>query len=140
MKKLDDIPKTNIFEVPDGYFDRLPMKIQARVETAKETHSLPVWNLAVRYALPIVIVGLALVYFLRPIGHQTEELLANISNEHLIAYLNETDMSVNELLDIANFNESDADSLSQHLNNTLLGDFDPDSYREEFKSALENEL
>jgi hypothetical protein len=140
MKKLDDIPKKNIFEVPDDYFDRLPMKIQARLETPDQTRYIPVWNLAVRYALPIVIVGLVLVYFLRPNAHQTEELLASISNEHLIAYLNETDISVNELLDIANFNESDADSLSQHLNDTLLGDFDPDSYRDEFKSALENEL
>jgi len=136
MRKLDDIPKKNIFEVPDGYFDRLPMKIQARVETARVTHSMPIWNLAVRYALPIVIVGFALVYFFKPKTHQTEELLAEVSNEHLVAYLSESDINVNDLLEIANFNESDADSLSQHLNDTLLGDFDVN----EFKSVLENEL
>jgi len=136
MKKLDDIPKKNIFEVPDGYFDRLPMKIQAKVETHGATRAIPVWNLAVRYALLIVIVGFALVYFFRPKSHQTEELLAEVSNEHLIAYLSESEISLNELLEMANFNESDADSLSQHLNNTLLGDFDV----KEFKSVLENEL
>jgi len=136
MKKLDDIPKKNIFEVPDGYFDRLPMKIQARAEITKETHSIPVWNLAVRYALPIVIVGFALVYFFKPRAHQTEELLAEVSNEHLVAYLSETDINLNDLLEIANFNEFDADSLNQHLHNTLLGDFDVN----EFKSVLENEL
>ncbi len=136
MKKLDDISKKNIFEVTDGYFDRLPLKIQARVETTKQTHTLPVWNLALRYAMPIVIVGFTLVYFLKPKAHETEELLASISNEHLIAYLQESDISESDLLEIANFNETDADSLNQHLNDTLLGDFDVI----EFKSVLENEL
>jgi len=140
MKKLEDIPKKNIFEVPDGYFDRLPMKIQARVETTKEIHSIPVWNFALRYALPVVIAGLALVYYFRPRPNQTEDLLASISNENLIAFLDESDIDESDLLEIANFNESDADSLSQHLNDTLLGDFDPDSYRDEFKGVLENEL
>jgi hypothetical protein len=136
MKKLDDIPKKNIFEVPDGYFDRLPMKIQARVEITKETHSIPVWNLALQYALPIVIVGFALVYYFKPKPDQPEDLLASISNENLIAFLDESDISESDLLEIANFNESDADSLSQHLNDTLLGDFDAS----EFKSVLESEL
>ena len=136
MKKLEDIPKKNIFEVPDGYFDRLPLKIQARVETTKQTHTLPVWNLALRYAMPIVILGFALVYFLKPKAHETEELLASISNEYLVAYLQESDISESDLLEIANFSETDADSLNQHLNDTLLGDFDVI----EFKSVLENEL
>ena len=136
MKKLDDIPKKNIFEVPDGYFDRLPLKIQAKVETATTTHSLAVWNLALRYALPVVIVAVALVYYFKPKSYQTEELLAEISNEHLVAFLSESEINEHELLEIVNFNESDADSLSQHLNNTLLGDFDED----EFKNVLENEL
>ncbi len=89
-----------------------------------------------RYALPVFIVGFALFYFLRPKAHQTEELLAEVSNEHLIAYLSESEINENDLLEIANFNESDADSLSLHLHNTLLGDFDVN----EFKSVLENEL
>jgi hypothetical protein len=140
MKKLDDIPKKNIFEVPDGYFDRLPMKIQAKVETVTDRHSLPVWNLALRYALPLMIVALALVYYFKPAPHRTEELLADVSNEHLVAYLTESDININDLLEIANFNDADADSLSQHMNDTLLGDFDSDSDQDEFKSVLENEL
>jgi len=136
MKKLEDIPKKNIFEVPEGYFDRLPMNIQAKVETAGETHSLPVWNLALRYALPIAIVAIAMVYYFKPTSYQTEELLAEVSNEHLVAYLSESEINEHDLLEIVNFNDSDADSLSQHLNDTLLGDFDVN----EFKGVLENEL
>jgi hypothetical protein len=136
MKKLDDIPKKNIFEAPEGYFDQLPMKVLARIETTKPSRSVPVWNLSVRYAMPVLIVGFALIYFLAPKVQQTEELLASVSNEHLIAYLNESDISVSDLLEIANFNEFDADSLSQHLNNTLIGDLDV----KEFEGVLENEL
>jgi hypothetical protein len=136
MKKLEDIPKKTIFEVPDGYFERLPMKIQAKVEIAAEAHSLPIWNLALRYALPVAIVAVALVYYFKPVSIKTEDLLAEVSNEHLVAYLSESEISEHDLLEIINFNESDADSLSQHLNDTLLGDFDVN----EFKGVLENEL
>jgi len=136
MKKLDEIPKKNIFEVPEGYFDRLPMKIQARVETGRETFSIPLWHIAVRYALPIIVVGFSLFYFFKPESNNVEDLLTSISNEHLMAFLDESDISENDLLEMANFNDSDADSLSQHLNDNLLGDFDVN----EFKSVLENEL
>jgi len=63
-------------------------------------------------------------------------LLAEVSNEHLVAYLSESEINEHDLLEIVNFNDSDADSLSQHLNDTLLGDFDEN----EFKGVLENEL
>lgn len=136
MKKLDEIPKKSIFEVPEGYFDRLPMKIQARLEAPSERPSVSVWNLALRYALPSVIAVFALVYFLRPKSHDPEELLAGISSEHLIAYLNDSDISENDLLEAAHFDEADADSLSLQLNNTLLGDTEGN----EFELVLENEL
>ena len=140
MKKLDEIPKKNIFEVPDGYFDRLPMKIQARLETPSQAQAAPVWNLAFRYALPSVIAVFALIYFFRPKSYEPEELLAGIASEHLIAYLSDTDINESELLEAANFNEADADSLNLQLHNILLGGSDPDSDQSEFERALENEL
>jgi hypothetical protein len=140
MKKLDEIPKKNIFELPDGYFDRLPLQIQARLETPAQTSSVSVWNLALRYALPSVIAVFALVYFFRPKSYEPEELLAGIASEHLIAYLNDSDISESDLLEAAHFDEADADSLSLQLNNVLFGGSNPDSRQDEFESALENEL
>ena len=138
MKKLEDIPKKNIFEVPDGYFDRLPMQIHSKVEGASVAHSYPVWSLVLRFALPVVIAGLALTYYLKPKSFQeTEELLATISNEHLIAYLHETDISENEILDIANFDNVDADSLNLKVQSTYPL---TQSIEKEVKSELENEL
>jgi len=140
MKKLDDIPKKNIFDVPEGYFDRLPMKIQARLEKPEKTQSTAVWSLSLRYALPALVVIFALVYFIQPKSLEPEELLASIPDEHLMAFLDESDISESELLEAANFEAWDADSLSQHLRTPLFGDIDPDRYRDEFKSVLENEL
>ena len=52
MKKLEDIPKQNIFEVPDGYFDKLPSVIQARIAKPEPKF----WQLpAFRYAMPLLI-------------------------------------------------------------------------------------
>ena len=136
MKKLDEIPKKNVFEVPDGYFDRLPMKILARLETPAQTPSISIWNLVFRYALPSVIAVFALVYFLRPKSYEPEDLLAGIASEHLIAYLHDSDINESDLLEAANFDEADADSLNVQLNNILLGD----SEVNEFERVLENEL
>lgn len=136
MKKLDEIPKKNIFEVPDGYFDRLPLQIQARLEKPSPSLANPAWKMAVRYALPALVVIFGLFYFLQPSTQEPEELLAEIASEHLVAYLHDSDLNVSELLEAANFNEADADSLSQLLHNTLIGD----SEVNEFERELENEL
>lgn len=138
MKKLTDIPKKNIFEVPTGYFDRLPMQIQARVDKGSSAHGQPEWNLAFRYALALVIVGLALAYFLVPKSRrETEDLLATVSSEHLIAYLHDTDISEFELLEIADFDNADADSLNSKVQSQLPLGVPAQS---ELKSEVENEL
>ena len=136
--KLDEIPKKNLFEVPDGYFDGLPMQIKARVAENLPARGLPYWNLALRYAVPVVIAGFALAYFLIPKSlKQTEELLATVSSEHLIAYLHETDISENELLEVADFDNADADS----LNFRMQSQFSPSvPIQIEPKHKLENEL
>jgi hypothetical protein len=53
MKKLEDISKKNIFEVPDGYFEKLPGIIQARVAKPEST---PWFVPTLKFALPIVAV------------------------------------------------------------------------------------
>lgn len=139
MKKLDDIPKKNVFDVPEGYFDRLPMRIQSRLESAQPAPATLFWRVSLRYALPVIIAGLALAYFMRPRVNGTEELLASISDEHLVAFLAESDISENDLLEVINFDEKDADSLNQHLSTPLLDD-NSGMDKDEFKRALENEL
>lgn len=138
MKKLDDIPKKNIYEVPDGYFDQLALKIQARTEVITPSRSVSQWRLALRYALPAVIVAAALLFIFRPKAMEdTEQLLASIPTEHLVSYLDESDISEQDLLEIIKFDDTDADSLNVQVQDEyLLNDID----ESEYKSVLENEL
>ncbi len=138
MKKLEDIPNQNIFEVPDGYFDLLPHQIMERVQRKKSFFELPALKLSLRYALPVLILFLGLAYFLTPTTHhRPEEMLSTISTEHLIAYLNETDISLNDLLEVANLDDTDADSLNLKIQLKSLSE---DFSGTEVKNELENEL
>ncbi len=138
MKKLEEISKKNIFEVPDGYFDRLPLKIQAKVESAKpSTSSSPSFALVFRYALPLVLVGIAAYLFWPKPNQSQDDLLASISTESLISFLNETDMSTEDLIEFAKLDETEADSLNAIVNsNFKIEDVDLN----EMQDVLDNEL
>jgi len=99
MKKLEDIPKKEVFNVPEGYFDKLPGVIQARV-AKPQSESSPVWGFALRYALPtVILLVVGIVWFNQT--HQVvdaEQLLSSIETEDLVAYLNDSDITTEELL------------------------------------------
>lgn len=138
MKKLDDIPKKNIFEVPDGYFDQLALKIQGRTEVLSPAKSMSQWSYVLRYALPIVLVAVALVFIFRPkTMENTEQLLASIPSEHLVAFLNESDVNEQDILEAINFDEADVDSLNVQVQGEFL---DNEFEADEYKRVLENEL
>jgi hypothetical protein len=138
MKKLEDIPKRNIFEVPEGYFDRLPLQIQSRIEKeAPNKITLPSFSLSWQYAIPVLAIGFA-AYILWPTSKpEQDSLLASVSTEHLVAYLNETDISTEDLLEETSLNETDADSLNAVINsNYKIEGVDLN----EMQDVLDNEL
>jgi len=138
MKKLEEIPKKNIFEVPDGYFDQLALKIQAKTETISPSKTVSGWTLALRYALPLLLLVIGSIIVLKPKAVQdTEQLLAAIPTEHLVAYLHESEIAEAELLEAINFDDKDVDSLNVHVHNQYATD---DLEMNEIKSVLENEL
>lgn len=113
MKKLENIPKTNIFEAPEGYFDRLPGIIQARVaEKAAQPAGLAWSSLGLRYALPVLLVALGSWFFLRqPSGQSAEDILASIDSTQLIAYLEDSDVTSEDLLENISLDDEDADEI-----------------------------
>ena len=118
MKKLEDIPKKEVFKVPDGYFENLPNTIQSRVASKKgEKAFLPGFTMALRYALPIVVLGVVGYLWLGPKPEQqtTESILATIETQDLVAYLNETDLTTEELLESVELDASDVDELESEI-------------------------
>ena len=137
MKKLEDIPKSDIFKVPDGYFDALPSIIQARV-TKKEKEWLPVFRLSLKYALPVVVVAFGLFWFLNN-GNgatTTEELLASISSDDLIEYIQDADISTEDLLESIDYTQINADSLELYDSNVLMNPDDLTDILTEFETEL----
>lgn len=138
MQRLEEIPKKNIFEVPDGYFDQLALKIQSKTAEAAPVRASIGWNFALRYALPAALLVIVAIFVLKPKSVQdTDRLLASIPTEHLVAYLNESDLNEQELLEAINFDHTDADSLNLRVQEEYqFGESDV----KEFESVLENEL
>ncbi|MEO8472625.1 MAG: hypothetical protein ABI477_10530, partial [Chryseolinea sp.] len=95
MKKLEDIPKKNIFNVPEGYFENLPGIIQSRVTKPSRGQTSPVFGFVLKYGLAAVVIAAASFFWLqRPDEFEsTEALLSSIDTQDLVAYINDQDMS-----------------------------------------------
>lgn len=127
MKKLEDIPKKEIFKVPEGYFENLPGIIQARVaEQHKEREIRPVFSYALRYALPaVVLFVLGIFWFNRePRMRTAESILASIQTEDLVAYLNDADLTTEELLEDASLDVEDANQIEDAVYGLELNEDD----------------
>ena len=124
--KLEDLPKKEIFDVPEGYFEKLPSSIQARIAERQQPASRPVLRYAFQYALPLVmIITIGLIWFENsPSSNQitTELLLAEIQTEDLITYLDDTNMTTEELLEHASLDDADAEEIEQEVYGLDLDD------------------
>ncbi|MCX7638719.1 MAG: hypothetical protein N2044_12820 [Cyclobacteriaceae bacterium] len=115
MKDLNDIPKKEIFEVPDGYFEHLPQVIQSRISKPQKQER-PYFKLVVRYALAIAIVFVVLWLWLVPSKQQTaEELLAGVNSEELIQYLNETGVELDDIFSSLEIDDVEVDRIEEEV-------------------------
>lgn len=116
MKKLENIPKNNIFEVPEGYFDKLPLKIQSRTEAKSLVREQQPWLwYSLRYALPMVVLGLASIFIFKPKVDKAEKILASVSTEELVAYLEVDSFSTDELLVEYAFDDASVEAIEQEV-------------------------
>jgi hypothetical protein len=124
--KLEDLPKKEIFDVPEGYFEKLPGVIQARIaERKQQTTSRPVLRYAFQYALPLVIIGaIGFIWFEKSSSKPSsiEVTLAEIQTEDLITYLDDTDMSTDELLEHASLDAADVEEIEHEVYSLDLDD------------------
>ena len=135
MKNLENIPKKHVFEVPEGYFDRLPGIIQARVsEEKRETLWTFPLRLSLRYALPVLAIAVAVFFFWnKPVSQPTEELLASIDSASLVAFLDDSDMSTDDLLESLSLDHEEADAIQQnYMDEIQTNDLDLKDLGDEF--------
>ena len=114
MKKLEDIPKKNIFEVPEGYFEKLPGIIQSRV--AKPEFAQIFWISRLKYAIPIAAIAVIGMFWYAFQSEKTfDEQLASIQTEQLMAYLNDADLQIDDLSESVDWNEFDLEELEDKV-------------------------
>ncbi|HMR57493.1 MAG TPA: hypothetical protein PLM56_12125 [Cyclobacteriaceae bacterium] len=90
MRKLEDIPKKDLFKAPDGYFDKLPGIIQTRVANPEPKI---MWLPVLKFALPVLaLVTIGFFWFSNPTLQSFENELADINTEQLMAYLDNTEV------------------------------------------------
>lgn len=117
MKKLEDIPKHNPFSVPDGYFDKLPGVIQARIAgRTAEKQTRPYFRYALQYALPVVALIIVAVLYLTPKEPERyDDILASVSTEQLAAYLADSDITTNDILESAGLDQESAEAIEAEV-------------------------
>ena len=140
--KLDELPKKQVYSVPDDYFKELPSIIQARVVKPEHIKSpVILWSSALRYALPVLALVMMLVYFgakLKNDNIDVQAMISEISTEELVLYLTESEITTDELLSLIDINELDIDGLVDE-NIELLNDSEWDELIEEYPD-YENDI
>lgn len=121
MKKLENIRKSNVFKVPEGYFDRLPLSIQARREKTRPIRfTESVTSYALRYALPLAVLFVVMIVVFRPqTDPSVETMLGSVSTEQLIAYLEDTSLTTDELLESFEFDDELLDAVELEVYSTF---------------------
>jgi len=124
MKKLEDIPKKNIFEVPEGYFERLPGIIQTRTSSSRPSPvGIPFWGKALRYALPVVLLIGAGIFWYQNISFSThvnvQTELASSESDQLAAYLDDHELTTDDLVETVTWSSDDLDDLENRVYSTL---------------------
>lgn len=133
MKKLEDIPKTDIFETPEGYFDRLPGMIQSRVAQRAAEQNRAFSYYALRYALPVVVVMAALIFWFRPQANTgtAENILASIDTSDLVSYLQDDEITLDEMLEQLTLDDVDATGIQDKVYPGDVSDGDLDTMLDE---------
>lgn len=112
--KLDDIDKKSSFNMPEGYFEYLPLKIQERIDSEGSPQSslLPSWSLAM--AASFIVILSSVFLFKNNSEPAAEDLLAEVSQAELVAYLDLVELdeydiasAVDENSEVLNFEETD---------------------------------
>ena len=126
MGKLEDISNKSIFEVPERYFEELPLRIQSRIGRSAATPSArPVWQYALRYALPILLAGVILFYTYHSSTH-AESILASVETADLVLYLQqEPALTMEDVIENVDFAPADVDAIETEVYDLELGNATP---------------
>ena len=101
--KVEDLERKDIFTTPEGYFEKLPDRIHERLALQERKDDRPGYRLVPKkvyyIAASVVVFLIASILILREPKETTapENVLAEVSTEAMIEYLEMSDISVTEI-------------------------------------------
>jgi len=136
------------FEVPDRYFELLPSVIQNKTQESKKSKEVAFgfgrqqlkWAL-IPAAIAIFIVGRIFLFPSSIETSNTDELIAQVSSQDLIAYLEMSDLSTEEIINMVDFEDMDLEfenTESDMLDELNFSDEEMDDLLNEF--SLETDV
>ena len=118
MKKLEDLPKRVDYKVPDGYFDSLPGRVQARVNAGNERSWRFNLGLSMRYALPLVVLLGIGIFWYNQSNQSIETQLSGIDEGQLEWFIDD-DLTSEELVENVSWSPEDLEALEDEVYNAL---------------------
>jgi hypothetical protein len=108
VKRLEDIPKITPFKVPEGYFESLPTRIQARTQPQEMVSWLPNLGMTLKIAIPVFLIALVSIVIWSNSIEPKDTLagLDSVSTEQLLAYLESDEITIDEILENASFSSA----------------------------------
>jgi len=100
--RLNEIPKKELLEVPERYFDELPLKIQKRIpQSRSREHAFNLVHVLKWAPALILVVLLSLWWLVKPETQTStfEEQLALITDEEIIIYLEDSEISTEDIIE-----------------------------------------
>ncbi|MFY0626675.1 MAG: hypothetical protein JXR07_10280 [Reichenbachiella sp.] len=124
---IEKLPKSNLFKVPEQYFEELPTKIQEQITTPSQSSIFfdykMQWIGSLTAAAIIIFVG---IWFYPNTNIQEVDLLADISSSEIIDYLDYEDISTYEIAYVIDVE-------------TLLSEGEPNNYIDLSEEQLSDE-
>lgn len=134
MAKLEDIPKKQIFRVPENYFEQLPAQIQSRMANTRADRRLrPFFRIAIRYAVPVLVAAAVLFYFREPTPNAAS-ILTTVDTEDLIMYIHESEITTEDLLENVELNDTELEAIENEVYNDDLLNVDPETIESELNT------
>lgn len=97
-RSLDEIKNSNPFTVPEGYFDSLTGRIQARIQVV-EPKQRPIFISVLKWSMVPAMVLVGFIWYMsNPTSLTPDELLAEVSNEEIMYYLDQSGLDESELI------------------------------------------
>ena len=133
---LDSIEKKAVYNIRNGYFDELPTRIQNRVISTEHRNSPGfILSLSLKYALPVIALIIMSIYFVNRFENaelDVQALIDEVTTEQLVAYLNDSDISTDEILGLIDIDELDIDGMMDEEIG-LLNEIELDAVLEDYQ-------